>query len=71
MNQDADKSQTDTSNAQKKNEDASRSEESNEEGAGSEKGRDVKDLLKKARRRGIAQKGQQGVIEFDYPRKKK
>ncbi|MCF8720983.1 hypothetical protein [Nitrospina gracilis] len=35
-----------------------------------EKGNNVQDILQKARRRGIQQKGQQGVIEFDYPRKK-
>ncbi|MCF8724053.1 hypothetical protein LQ236_002073 [Nitrospina gracilis] len=35
-----------------------------------EKGKNVQDILQKARRRGIQQKGQQGVIEFDYPRKK-
>lgn len=35
-----------------------------------EKGKNVQAILQKARRRGIQQKGQQGVIEFDYPRKK-
>lgn len=45
-------------------------EAAKEAGREPKKGRDVKDLLKNARRRGITQKGQQGVIEFDYPRKK-
>ena len=32
--------------------------------------KDVKELLKTAKRRGYSAKGQQGLIEFDYPEKK-
>ncbi|MGP0564478.1 MULTISPECIES: hypothetical protein [unclassified Nitrospina] len=45
-------------------------EKINKEKRPEEKGKNVQDILQKARRRGIQQKGQQGVIEFDYPRKK-
>ncbi|MGP0630598.1 hypothetical protein ACTRW9_12885 [Nitrospina sp. 32_T5] len=45
-------------------------EKSNKGKRPEEKGKNVQDILQKARRRGIQQKGQQGVIEFDYPRKK-
>ena len=32
--------------------------------------KDVKELLKTAKRRGYSSKGQQGLIEFDHPEKK-
>jgi hypothetical protein len=72
MNNDKTKSRTDTSNEPLEKGNAPQSGGQKENGLGQEpkKGRDVKDLLKNAKRRGITQKGQQGVIEFDYPRKK-
>jgi len=30
----------------------------------------IEELLKKARRKGLTSKGQQGLIDFDYPPKK-
>ncbi len=32
--------------------------------------KDIRDLLKSSKRRGLASKGQQGIIDFDLPRKK-
>ncbi len=32
--------------------------------------KDIKDLLKSSKRRGLASKGQQGIIDFDLPPKK-
>jgi len=32
--------------------------------------KDLKELLKTSRRKGYSTKGQQGLIEFDYPDKK-
>lgn len=58
---------TDDASAKKKTPDSKASKKQEPE---KEKGKGVEDVLKSARRRGIAQKGQQGVIEFDYPRKK-
>ncbi|CAI2718678.1 hypothetical protein [Nitrospina watsonii] len=58
---------TNDASAKKKTPDSEASKKQEPE---KEKGKGVEDVLKSARRRGIAQKGQQGVIEFDYPRKK-
>lgn len=72
MSNDEGQSRTDAPHASGDGADASRKQDpvKDERDPKPEKGKDVKSLLKKAKRRGIAQKGQQGVIEFDYPRKK-
>lgn len=72
MSNDKTQSRTDAPHASedKASEAVNRDRKEDERDPQPEQGKDVKDLLKKAKRRGIAQKGQQGVIEFDYPRKK-
>lgn len=70
MSNDKGQSRPDAPHASGDDADASRKQAPGEDERDPKKGRDVKNLLKKAKRRGIAQKGQQGVIEFDYPRKK-
>jgi len=72
MSNDESQSRTDAPHASedKAGEAGDRDRKEDERDPKPEKDKDVKSLLKKAKRRGIAQKGQQGVIEFDYPRKK-